>query len=310
MAKRLSVTTVVLAAALAACSAAGTTGPTSSPPTVGSATPSLVGPPSTPPASTTTAATSSIATTVVPTTTTDPLPAGVTQPPHWLGTRALPITDDGFGEVQATPPELVDRRFTTEDLLDPPENGGFVATIDSVPLGVAARSTWHEGCPVTLDDLRYLTVSFRGFDQRAHTGELMVSVDYAEDVVGVFETLWDVRYPIEEMRITAAQELELPPTGDGNNTESFVCRPATGGSSWSRHAYGRAIDVNPFHNPYHRGEVVLPELSSAYLDRERDLPGMLAPGDPVVEAFAAIGWEWGGYWSTLKDYQHFSDNGR
>jgi hypothetical protein len=54
---------------------------------------------------------------------------------------------------------------------------------------------------------------------------------------------------------------------------------------------------------------VLPELSSAYLDRERDLPGMITPGDPVVEAFAAIGWEWGGYWSTLKDYQHFSDNG-
>ena len=236
-------------------------------------------------------------------------PPLVTAPPDWLGTRQLPVTESGFGEVQPTPPELVDRRFTTEDVLDPPENGEFAATIDPVPEEVAARSTWHEGCPVTLEDLRYVTVSFRGFDQRAHTGEMIVSVDYAEDVVGVFETLWDLRYPIEEMGITSADELDLPPTGDGNNTESFVCRPATGGSSWSRHAYGRAIDVNPFHNPYHRGEVVLPELSSAYLDRDRRLPGMLAPGDPVVEAFAAIGWEWGGDWTTLRDYQHFSDNG-
>jgi hypothetical protein len=259
-------------------------------------------------ATTTTPATSST-TTVETTVTTESLPAGVTEPPDWLGTRPLPATEAGFGEVQPTPPALVDRRFTTEDVLGPPEDGEFVATIDPVPEEGAARSTWNEGCPVALDDLRYVTVSFRGFDERPHTGELIVGADYAEDVVGVFETMWDAGYPIEEMRITSAEELELPPTGDGNNTEGFVCRPATGGTSWSRHAYGRAIDVNPFHNPYHRGEVVLPELSSAYLDRERDLPGMIAPGDPVVEAFAAIGWEWGGYWSTLKDYQHFSDTG-
>ena len=236
-------------------------------------------------------------------------PPLVTAPPDWLGTRQLPVTEAGFGEVQPTPPELVDRRFTTEDVLTPPEGGEFAATIDPVPDDVAARSTWHDGCPVALDDLRYVTVSFRGFDQRPHTGEMIVSAAYGEEIVGVFEILWDLRYPIEEMRVTSAEELDLPPTGDGNNTESFVCRPATGGTSWSRHAYGRAIDVNPFHNPYHRGDVVLPELASAYLDRERDLPGMITPGDPVVEAFAAIGWEWGGYWSTLKDYQHFSDTG-
>ncbi len=131
---------------------------------------------------------------------------------------------------------------------------------------------------MALDDLRYVTVSFWGFDQRPHTGELLVSADYAEAVAGVFEALWARRFPIEEMRITRADELDLPPTGDGNNTESFVCRQATGGTSWSRHAYGRAIDLNPFHNPYHRGDVVLPELASAYLDRDRRLPGMVAPG--------------------------------
>jgi hypothetical protein len=30
----------------------------------------------------------------------------------------------------------------------------------------------------------------------------------------------------------------------------------------------------------------------------------------VVRAFAAIGWEWGGDWTSLKDYQHFSLSGR
>ena len=106
--------------------------------------------------------------------TTESLPAGVTEPPDWLGTRPLPVTDAGFGEVQPTPPALVDRRFTTEDVLVPPEDGEFAATIEPVPEEVAARSTWHEGCPVTLDDLRYVSVSFRGFDQRPHTGELII----------------------------------------------------------------------------------------------------------------------------------------
>ncbi len=35
---------------------------------------------------------------------------------------------------------------------------------------------------------------------------------------------------------------------------------------------------------------------------------MLA-GGPVTDAFAAIGWGWGGYWRSAKDYQHFSATG-
>jgi hypothetical protein len=308
MGSRLFATVFVLAGILAACSDPGISGSASSLPSAVSASPSMAGPQGTPPLTSTTGlATSS--TTVEPASTTQPLPPGVTDPPDWLGTRPLPVTEAGFGEIQPTPPALVDRRFTTDDALAPPEDGEFIATIDPVPEEVAVRSTWHAGCPVALADLRYVTASFRGFDQRPHTGEMIVSADYAEEIVGVLEALWGLRYPIEEMRVTSAEELDLPPTGDGNNTESFVCRPATGGTTWSRHAYGRAIDVNPFHNPYHRGDVVLPELSSAYLDRERGLPGMIMPGDPIVEAFAAIGWEWGGEWTTLKDYQHFSDTG-
>ena len=38
--------------------------------------------------------------------------------------------------------------------------------------------------------------------------------------------------------------------------------------------------------------------------------GMILPNDVVVRAFASIGWEWGGSWNSLKDFQHFSSNGR
>ena len=82
-----------------------------------------------------------------------------------------------------------------------------------------------------------------------------------------------------------------------------------GETTFSQHAYGLAIDVNPFQNPYTKGDLVLPELASSYLDRGRVRPGMITPDGPVVRAFAAIGWTWGGTWHSLKDLQHFSQNG-
>lgn len=265
----------------------------------------------TPPVTVVPTFTSSTVTTVasVTTTTTLTLPDGVIPAPPWLGTRILPLRPDGFGEIQPTPAEMIDRRFVTPDHLPPPPDDEFHATAGSVPPEVAARSTWREECPVTLDELTYLTVSFWGFDQRNHTGELIVNDAVAEDIVEVFRRLHEVRFPIEEMRVIRLDEVDAPPTGDGNVTSVLECREATGGTSWSQHSYGLAIDINPFHNPYLRGEVVLPELASAYTDRDDVRPGMIVEGDVVMEAFAEIGWAWGGNWKSLKDWMHFSLNG-
>ncbi|MGH8916511.1 MAG: M15 family metallopeptidase [Acidimicrobiia bacterium] len=248
-------------------------------------------------------------TTTIPTTTTTTLPEGVTPPPDWLGTRPLPVDENGVGLAQPTPPEMVDRRFTSPDLLPPPADGEFHSTTSEVLPEVMARSTWVPECPVDIDELSYLTLSFWGFDQKPHTGEIIVNAMVAEDVIEVFARLFEAKYPIEEIGITTPADLEADPTGDGNVTESFVCRPVTGGSGWSQHAYGLAIDLNPFHNPYWKGDVVLPELSSAYLDRGRQLPGMIFDGDVVTSAFDDIGWGWGGRWNSLKDWQHFSRSG-
>ena len=230
--------------------------------------------------------------------------------PPWLGTRVLPKGPGGFGMVSPTPRVLRDRRFITTDLLPLPARRGFASAIQEVPRGVAARSTWSGVCPVGLRDLRYATVTFWGFDNRRHTGELLVHRGVARDVVRVFARLYRARFPIEEMRVVSPPELVAPPTGDGNNTTAFVCRPSRGSTSWSQHAYGRAVDINPFHNPYVKGELVLPELASAYTRRDRRRPGMVLPDGPVVAAFDDIGWGWGGNWSGLTDWMHFSLNGR
>ncbi len=294
IARRRSI--VIFALALAGCSAAGAA-------------------PDTPSTVATTATTTTTTTTTLPASTTTVPPTTTTVSPFarpaWLGTRVLPLGPDGEnGIAQPTPLELQNRQLETIDLLSPPPDDQFVSTIEPVPDDVIARSTWTEDCPVTRDELAYINVSFYGFDGKFHTGETIVNASVADDIVGVFEKLHAARFPIEGMKVTTQEELDAPPTGDGNNTGSFGCRPAVGTDNWSMHAYGLAIDIDPFHNPYEKGDLIIPELAMSYLDRDQELPGMIHDGDVVVAAFADIGWGWGGDWNTLKDYMHFSQNGR
>lgn len=231
-------------------------------------------------------------------------------PPDWLFQRELPEDADGFGEVRPTPRVLQRRAFTLPDQVPPLPGRGYASRIESpAPREVVARSTWAPGCPVTRDQLAWLRLTFWGFDARRHTGELLVHAAAAADLDQVFRRLWEARFPLELVLIVRSIDEEAPPTGDGNGTGSFVCRAVTGGTSFSQHAYGLAIDVNTFQNPYQSDDVVLPELASSYLDRDRVRPGMITADGPVVAAFREIGWSWGGDFTTLKDYQHFSATG-
>ncbi len=295
---------LVTAVVLAACSAAAPVARTpavlaTAPPTI----PTVV-------ESTRTESTVTESTHTEPDVTEQPLPEGVHRP-DWLGTRPLPLDADGQAIPQPTPEELVVRRVPTIDLLPPPPaDAPYRLTIQPLDEATAARSTWTPECPVTREELAYLTVSFWGFDDRPHTGELIVHASWAEEVGDIFAQLFAARYPIEEMRIVSAAEMEGVPTGDGNVTSGFVCRPVRGGATWSAHAHGLAIDVNPFINPYERDGRILPELAGAYLDRGHRRPGMIEEGSVVVSAFDAIGWGWGGRWRSLTDHMHFSATNR
>jgi hypothetical protein len=229
-----------------------------------------------------------------------------------VGARPLPLRPDGFGQVLPTPAALRNRTLSTIDRLPPPPGNRFKAAVRPIGPAVRARmgATWSPACPVPLAVLRYVTVSFVGFDGRPHTGELVVHQRVADQLVSVFALLHQARFPIEEMRLVTTADLRAPPTGDGNNTAAFVCRRARRQTRWSAHAYGLAVDLNPFQNPYRRGDLVLPELASSYLDRDRVRPGMIRAGDVATKAFAAIGWTWGGTWRSPTDHMHFSATGR
>jgi len=149
-------------------------------------------------------------------------------------------------------------------------------------------------------------VSYLGFDGVEHAGELIVHADWAEAILGAFTALRTAGFPIERMEPVDAYGGSDDASIAANNTSAFNCRAVTGGSSWSRHAYGRAVDINPVQNPYVTGDGrVLPPSGAPFATDRSARTGVITDGDVVVEAFASIGWRWGGHWSDPVDYQHF-----
>ena len=169
--------------------------------------------------------------------------------------------------------------------------------------------SWHPGCPVAPSQLRMLTLRYVGFDGGRHTGHLVVNAKAVPAVVEVFRVLDSRRFPIRSLRPVDDFGGSDDASMAADNTSGFNCRQAVGGSGWSMHAYGLAIDVDPRENPYLQGGLVRPPEGKAYVDRTRVRPGMVVVGGTATQAFAAVGWRWGGTWST-PDYQHFSSNGR
>ena len=171
-------------------------------------------------------------------------------------------------------------------------------------------SVWRRGCPVALEGLRHVSLPYIGFGGRARRGALVVNASAADDVVAAFRALYRARFPIRRMRPIQAYGGDDFRSIEADNTSAFNCRPATGSSNWSNHAYGLAIDINPIENPYVSGGRTSHPASVPYLDRSRVRPGMAVEGGALVGAFDARGWGWGGRWSGTVDFQHFSSNGR
>jgi hypothetical protein len=171
--------------------------------------------------------------------------------------------------------------------------------------------SWHRGCPVAPAQLRRLRLRYWGFDQRVHTGALIVNKSALRPLTRVFSRLYAARFPIRRMRPIDAYGGSDERSLNADNTAAFNCRyaVAAGPKRWSVHAYGLAVDVNPVENPYLEGGRVHPRAGRAFLDRSPYRPGMAVRGGLLVRAFASAGWLWGGRWTGSPDYQHFSATG-
>jgi len=135
----------------------------------------------------------------------------------------------------------------------------------------------------------------------------------ADEVVNIFEDLFNMNYAINKMKLVSDYKGNDWQSIEADNTSAFNCRPITGNKKkWSKHAYGKAIDINPIENPYiSKKGYISHKASKKYRKRvHKDLSNLkdravLLKNDPATKAFKSYGWKWGGDWNTIKDYQHF-----
>ena len=195
-------------------------------------------------------------------------------------------------------------------------SGGYHASVSPLSPKIKQRMlsghSWHRGCPVSLEDLRYLRLIYHDFHGKDTEGEMVVHKEVADEVTQIFAALYTMRYPIRQMRLVSDFKGSDWQSIEADNTSAFNCRSATGSKKWSKHAYGKAIDINPIENPYiARSGRIAHKASLKYRKRVHRAntyadKAVLVKGDKAVQIFLSHGWKWGGMWRYVKDYQHFS----
>ena len=170
--------------------------------------------------------------------------------------------------------------------------------------------SYKEGCPVSIDDLRYLRVLHKDFEGRTKVGEMVVNKSISEDLLEIFRALYDASYPIEKMRLIDDYDADDESSMLANNSSCFNYRRKSSLNAVSKHALGLAVDINPLYNPYFRvtasgSHIIQPSAAAPYVDRAEQFPYKIERGDLCHRLFLEHGFRWGGSWTHSKDYQHF-----
>ncbi|WP_083605871.1 M15 family metallopeptidase [Alteromonas sp. W12] len=165
---------------------------------------------------------------------------------------------------------------------------------------------------------RLSKITFSHLNERgdiANDGVLIVLDILAPKVEEVMKKLLEQKFTIFKARPIEEYNGDDMASMADNNTSAFNGRAITGGSRWSLHAYGAAIDINPVQNPFididEDGTArISPEKSARYaVNRLNQRPGKasrVGMAEEVVDIFAEHGFfTWGGYWNYPVDYQHF-----
>ena len=204
-------------------------------------------------------------------------------------------------------------------------NDTFQGSIGPIPKTLQKtmiEKTWNTGCPVALDDLSYLKLSYWGFDNKPHVGEMIINEKLAPEVIDIFKKLYENHFPIEKMVIPEelAKDKKFKTPMDfllyivnANDTYGFFCRIDTQTNNKSSpHSFGIAIDINPYYNPgvikYAKTNSALHATQQAgykYLNRNLVHIGMIKENDKAFQIFTNHGWKWGGFFDTGVDYMHF-----
>lgn len=149
--------------------------------------------------------------------------------------------------------------------------------------------------------LTIVTVYYYSFDGRLHKGQVVINKNLAKDIKDIFSKIKEKKFPVGKVIPIYKYDWNDKASMKDNNTSAFNYRVIKGTKELSKHATGRAIDINPKLNPQIKNGIISPKGSSYKIS----LPGTISDSSFIVKAFLAKDWRWGGNWKHSKDYQHF-----
>jgi hypothetical protein len=188
--------------------------------------------------------------------------------------------------------------ITNNNILNQNEETGYVIDSDiDFNEAVAGQNIPQS----VLDNLRLVNVYYYGFDDKLHKGQLVVHKEIVLDMIEIFEIIRESRFPIGKVIPISKYGWSDEKSMQDNNTSAFNYRFISGSRVISNHAAGLAIDINPSLNPYIKNGNSLPE--NCIYDTTK--AGTILSDSELVKEFKRRGWQWGGDWKSLKDYQHF-----
>ena len=254
-----------------------------------------------------------------------PLPLAVRMPPQaMIPTASDPSAPSGSlngsdssqdgtsltGAVLNGSSQASQRVSLTEDFYYEPLSDNLRRYITGVSYPAVQSEDEAAALAVDYDDLRYVHVLHYDFEGNPTEGELICNEYIAQDLVEIFHELYYSEYQIERMVLIDEYDGDDTASMEDNNTSCFNYRVVEGSESLSKHAYGLAIDINPFYNPYvtydkDGSERVSPVAAQGYADRSVSFPYKIDEEDLCCRLFKEHGFIWGGNWNSLKDYQHF-----
>lgn len=153
-----------------------------------------------------------------------------------------------------------------------------------------------------IECLRLVAVCYWSFDDRLHQGQLVVHREVVEEVREIFHIIESIHFPVARVIPIVKYGWSDDASMEDNNTSSFNYRYVSGTKRFSRHAYGMAIDINPYQNPVIYEDGHISPAGSSYNPHRA---GTLFAEHAIVKEFMKRGWQWGGFFASLKDYHHF-----
>ena len=153
---------------------------------------------------------------------------------------------------------------------------------------------------VVIDQLQLINVTYISTDEKLHQGQILTNKLLAQDIEELFQFMLDQDFVIEKAIPIVAYNWNDTLSMEDNNSYSFCYRNI----SYSNHAKGLAIDINPRFNPLRWKIKDLPnEPLGAVLDTA--VNGTLHPNHLVVKEFKKRGFRWGHTFSKYWDDHHF-----